>query len=110
MSKRTQLLPTAPALFLTLCFLGSFIPSVGSAQPATPITIIGRDYAFSAPDTVPAGATLFSLSNQGTVRHEAVILLLKEDHTLAEYLQAKTPEERRLSLGGETQNRPGRCR
>jgi hypothetical protein len=115
MSKHTQLFPITTTIFRTLCLAGSLIPGVGTAQPATQITVIGRDYAFGAPDSLRAGATLFTFSNQGTVAHEVVILLLKEGHTLAEYLQAKTPQERRpmndaligLILAGPGQSAPG---
>jgi len=115
MSKDIHLSSVTSAL-VTLCLLGSLIPSGGSAQPATPITVVTRDYAFGAPDTVRAGATLFSLNNQGTVRHEVAIVLLKEGFTLTEYLQAKTPEERRpmndgligLILADAGQSAPGR--
>lgn len=75
-------------------------PALASAQKTGAIAVIGHDYAFQAPDTVEAGATLFSLQNRGTVRHEVLIVLLKVGHTLAEFLEAKTPEERRALNDG----------
>ena len=37
------------------------------------VTIIATDYAFSAPDTIPAGLTTFRMPNQGGEPHQAVI-------------------------------------
>jgi hypothetical protein len=79
----------------SLLLVALLLPAQVSAQKAREIAVIGHDYAFRAPDTVEAGATLFGLQNKGTVRHEVLIVLLKVGHTLAEFLQAKTPEERR---------------
>ena len=84
----------------SLVLVGLLLPARASAQRTKEIAVIGHDYAFRAPDTVEAGATLFSLQNKGTVRHEVVIVLLKAGHTLAEFLQAKTPEERRTLNDG----------
>ena len=88
------------AIWLPVCLLELLVANIGAAQGSTPIGVIGQDYAFRAPDTVAAGAALFSLRNQGTVRHEVVVVLLKEGRTLAEYLRATTPEERRALNDG----------
>jgi hypothetical protein len=80
-----------------LCLLSVVGMGGGSpVQAQTPRTVVvrGLDYAFQAPDTVPAGLTLFVLENQGTVRHELVLVRLKQGHTLAEVIAAKTPPER----------------
>ena len=46
------------------------------ASPAAPnvVTIIATDYAFAAPDTIPAGLTTFKLLNQGREPHQAVLM------------------------------------
>ena len=93
-SLRTSLL--WPSLSL---MLGS-TPAVGSAQTARPLSVTAHDYAFTAPDTMKAGPTVFSLQNSGTVRHELVIFWLKEGRTLADYIKAETVEERRALQAG----------
>lgn len=42
------------------------------AAPAAPrrVEIIATNYAFQAPDSVPAGHAVFTLTNRGTVAHE----------------------------------------
>ncbi|HEY7685116.1 MAG TPA: hypothetical protein VH833_03305 [Gemmatimonadales bacterium] len=46
------------------------------APPATPnvVTITATDYAFQAPDTVPAGLTTFKFTNQGQEPHHVVLM------------------------------------
>lgn len=46
-----------------------------SAPPAGAniVTITATDFAFGAPDTIPAGLTTFRLVNQGSEQHQAVI-------------------------------------
>ena len=77
---------------LGILSLGITIPLSGQANRT--VVVRGVNYAFQAPDTVPAGLTTFVLDNQGTVRHEVVVVRLKEGHTLSEVIAAKTPEER----------------
>lgn len=47
-----------------------------AATPAGPhvVTIIATDFAFSAPDTIPAGLTTFKMANQGQEPHQAVVV------------------------------------
>lgn len=71
---------------------GSLIAaSAASAQTISPnrVAIVGSDYAFpNAPTTLPAGETLFSFENRGTVRHEVNIRLLKPGVTPQEAMRA----------------------
>jgi len=78
--------------FLATLYLGITLPL--AAQAPRTVIVRAMNYAFQAPDTVPAGLTMFGLDNQGTVRHELVIVRLKEGRTLADVIAAKTPEER----------------
>ena len=73
------------------CVLGLGICLDGRAQRA-PLTVIARDYAFQVPDTLPAGPATLVLANRGTVRHEMVLIRLREGRTLSDALAAKTPE------------------
>ena len=86
---------TRPLAIAVLCAAAS---TSLLAQAPRPVSITGLDYAFQAPDTLPAGPAIFSLLNRGTVRHEMVIYILNEGKTLGDYLRATSAEERR-SLG-----------
>ena len=66
------------------------------AQELLPVSVVGLDYAFQAPDTRPAGPAIFSLVNRGAVRHEVVIYVVNEGRTVADYLQARSAQERQL--------------
>ena len=57
-------------------------------QPApNRVAVIGNDYAFvQLPATIAAGPTLFSFDNQGKVRHEMSIALLKPGVTVQQVL------------------------
>jgi|SRR5687767_7244679 len=87
-----RLIPLAAVLLLVSP------PPTLIAQSPRAVTVIGLDYAFQAPDTLPAGPVTLSLLNRGTVRHELILLLLNEGRTLGELLQATTVEAR-TSLG-----------
>ena len=71
-----------------------FLAAPVLAQEPRPVTIIGLDYAFQGRDTIPEGPVIFSLMNQGAVRHEMVLYILNEGRTLADYLRATTAQER----------------
>jgi len=87
-----RLIPLAAVLLL-----GSSPPRLIAQSPRA-VTVIGLDYAFQAPDTLPAGSVALSLLNRGTVRHELLFFLLNEDRTLGELLRSTTIQDR-LSLG-----------
>lgn len=48
------------------------------AGAVTNISITARDYAFDAPDTIPAGLVSISFSNTGTEPHHSQLLRLKD--------------------------------
>ena len=64
----------SPLIVLPLVLLGCRSSS-RSTPPRGPnvVTITATDYAFSAPDTIPAGLTTFRMPNQGREPHQAVI-------------------------------------
>lgn len=53
------------------------------------VQVIGLDYAFNMPDSVDAGRTAFTFTNNGKVDHEYNVVLLKEGVTLAQYIDAE---------------------
>jgi hypothetical protein len=52
------------------------------------VTIIATDYAYEAPDTVPAGLNLFRIVNHGDQAHAATIVRLEAGKTLSDYIEA----------------------
>ena len=66
------------------------------AQEPRPIGIVALDYAFQAPDTIPAGPVSLSLLNRGAVRHEMVLYIVNEGRTLRDYLRAATAQDRQV--------------
>src|SRR6266516_5286675 len=76
------------------CLLvAGFVACAACARPASQaaapnvVTITATDYAFSAPDTIPAGLTTLRLVNQGKELHHASLVRLSEGNTIAD-LQA----------------------
>jgi hypothetical protein len=65
-----------------------------AAQTPHQLVIRGIDHAFQAPDTVPAGLTMITLENRGALRHEVIVVRLKEGRTLADMMAGKTLPER----------------
>jgi hypothetical protein len=49
-------------------------PQPTAPPPPNVVTIIATDYAFGAPDTIPAGLTTFQMMNQGREPHQAVVM------------------------------------
>jgi uncharacterized cupredoxin-like copper-binding protein len=59
---------------LCLGLLAACTPPKPAAPPAANVvTITATDYAFAAPDTIPAGLTTFRMLNQGREPHQAVV-------------------------------------
>jgi hypothetical protein len=56
-------------------------------RAATPyeVTIIARDYAFDAPDSIPAGVTTIRLENHGPSIHHLAIVRLDSGHTAQDF-------------------------
>jgi uncharacterized cupredoxin-like copper-binding protein len=68
--------------------------AVLAAPPRTnsPVTIIARDYAFDAPDTIPAGLTTIHFVNRGPELHHSMLVRLGEHHTAADFAKAMDAE------------------
>ena len=64
--------------------LALLVPLACGRKPAPPataniVTITATDYAFQAPDTVPAGLTTFKFANQGREPHHVVLMGARAD-------------------------------
>lgn len=53
------------------------------------VTVVGTDYAFQVPATLPAGRTLFALENRGRVDHELILARLKPGVTMQQALETQ---------------------
>lgn len=52
------------------------------------VTVTATDYAFNAPDTIPAGLTEIRLLNRGTEMHHVMLIRLESGKTLADLFGA----------------------
>lgn len=62
-----------------------------SAQSFANVEVIGLDYAFRAPTSLPPGLTAFSFKNEGKVAHEVVIVRLRPGVTVDSLMKAHDP-------------------
>lgn len=59
-----------------------------AAAPPRVVTVVARDFAFQAPDEVPAGLVTFRLENRGNTLHHMQMLRLDEGKTLQDVFTA----------------------
>lgn len=52
------------------------------------VTVVGRDYAFEAPDEIPAGLTTFTFQNEGEVVHHVQVVRLNDGVTFQQLMEA----------------------
>ena len=77
------------------------VSSLGMSLGIRSVVVVGTDYAFGVPATVPHGVTAFSFENRGKVRHEMNLVWLKQGVTLDSVLRADPgPSRRALVHGG----------
>lgn len=69
------------------------VPGTSGEAAPNEVTVMGLDYAFEAPDTLPPGPTLFGLDNQGVVRHEVCFGRLVEGLSMEEALEREAQGE-----------------
>ena len=76
-----------PALALVALLAGFGSPVVARIAPVAPaeVTIIARDYAFEAPDTIPAGVTSIRMRDRGKEQHHWVLFRLADSVSLEEF-------------------------
>ncbi len=88
--------PSDPPILGLAAAAGVFAVSCApDAQLPDTLTVTALDYAFLAPDSVPAGPAIVAFINQGSVRHELYFVRLRAGRTLAEFSRATTAQERR---------------
>jgi hypothetical protein len=57
-------------------------------SPPRLVTVTGFDYAFTAPDTLPAGATTFRFLDKGTVDHHFILFRIEAGVSLSDFHRA----------------------
>lgn len=62
--------------------------AAGAQAAVRTVRVVGTDYAFTAPDTVPRGRTAFTFANRGTQGHEMAIARLRAGIGATEILAA----------------------
>jgi hypothetical protein len=76
-----------PSLALTL-ITATVLASCRSAPEINRVTVSGTEYAFGTPPIIHPGLTAFSFENRGKVKHEMILLRLKEGTTLKQVLDS----------------------
>ncbi|MEO8193550.1 MAG: hypothetical protein ABI681_06840 [Gemmatimonadales bacterium] len=75
------------AFALTACTATETAEKSEKAPPGNQVEIIGTDYAFQAPASLPAGRTLFRFANHGKARHELNISLLRPGVSIDTFIE-----------------------
>ena len=70
------------------CSAAGEAPRTAAAAAPTAITLTATDYAYQAPDTIPAGFTTFNLVNNSEQFHMAQLIKLEDGKTLDDFLTA----------------------
>ena len=83
-------------LTLLAGMLSGFSPTTLIAQNPRAVTVVGLDYAFQAPDTLPAGPVTLSFINRGIVRHELILYRLNEGRGAGEFLRSNQEERQKM--------------
>ncbi len=70
----------------------------GAAPSSNVVQIVGTDYAFTAPATVPAGRTTLVFKNAGKHSHEFNIFLLKKGSTIDDFLKLRRADKPQMGV------------
>jgi hypothetical protein len=89
--------PLAAVVLTLACTEARDTATAQTAVPIPVVTIVTTDYAYEAPDTVPAGFTVFRLVNRGHEGHSAAIVRFEAGRTLPEYLDVYAEANRTRS-------------
>jgi len=84
---KTGGLITAAALIAAACSRAEARPVAAATEPHV-VTVVAREFAFTAPDAIPAGLVTFQLQNRGTLLHHMAIMKLDEGKTMADFMAA----------------------
>ena len=84
---------SSPVLIAILTFVAACAgrreaPPTGATTAPNVVPLTATDYAFAAPDSIPAGLTTFQLQNNGDQLHMAQLIRLEPGRTLDDFLVA----------------------
>lgn len=80
-------MPYGVQLGAALALVGVFAGCKSDGSPAT-VSVSAHDFAFEAPDRIPAGATTFRLINHGKELHQAQLVKFEDGKSLEDLAQA----------------------
>ena len=79
------------------CFVLAAI-SCRADSPPNEIAVIASDYAFRAPDSVPAGPAILSFENTGRVPHEMIFARISSDVSNAAFADSLVRDARVVTM------------
>ena len=82
-----------PRTTAALFFILSAASALAQTQRAGIVLVTGFDFAFTAPDTIPSGATTFRFTDKGKVPHHLIVFRLAPGTSLSDF-------HRKMSDGG----------
>jgi hypothetical protein len=85
-------------LGLTIVMTAASPPLPSSEPPTREVEVVGDDYAFTVPSTMPAGRTIFQFRNRGKVAHEFNIVLLKRGVTVDQFIAAAKADKPQMIM------------
>lgn len=104
-------LVAAAAVMATACSRAEATPAKAAVADPRVITVVARDFAFQAPDEVPAGLVTIQLQNRGSNLHHMAIVKLDEGKTLQDLFAAMqgggAPPAWAHDMGGPNAPDPG---
>jgi hypothetical protein len=80
-----------PARFVALALTGC-LAACSPRETLPEVQVRAVDYAFASPDSLPAGETIFSFANAGTVQHEVKVIALRPGTTLTTILRLEVAD------------------
>jgi hypothetical protein len=77
----------ARVLSLSAAVAAVVLAGCAASRAPNSVLVQANEYAFTAPDSLPAGPTAFGLANAGKVAHEVIIVRLRPNADLREILR-----------------------
>lgn len=77
----------ARVLSLSAAVAAVVLSGCAASRAPNSVLVQANEYAFTAPDSLPAGPTAFGLANAGKVAHEVIIVRLRPNADLREILR-----------------------
>jgi len=72
------------SMVLVLCACVSGVPSAFAKAKPHVVNVVAKEYGYDMPNSIPAGPTLFHLTDDGNLLHQMTIIRLKQGKTVAD--------------------------